>query len=166
MPEFILDMGSSEGAKQFSELDSFTRGYIEAAFFTETGTRDDEELEDATFSDVAPDSLAAVIQDCADWHAANSELLDLAYSRDYSPEQAGRDYWFTRNGHGVGFWDRDALEIEVYKGADGLELADESAARWEGAQPLGKLGDLLSDRCRYREVDLMRGDDGLVYFWP
>lgn len=30
----------------------------------------------------------------------------------YDETQAGRDYWFTRNGHGVGFWDREQLRVD------------------------------------------------------
>jgi hypothetical protein len=37
MPEFILDHGSPEAAKQFKALDAFTQSYIEAMFFTSTG---------------------------------------------------------------------------------------------------------------------------------
>ena len=54
----------------------------------------------------------------------------------YDESRAGNDYWYTRNGHGTGFWDRG----------------------------LGELGDKLAAACRYREVNMVRGDDGLIYF--
>jgi hypothetical protein len=66
---------------------------------------------------------------------AAADLLELAYARDYTEEQAGRDFWFTRQGHGTGFWDRDELEPE-------------------------ELGDKLSDRAkRFGEVypEISRG---------
>jgi hypothetical protein len=54
----------------------------------------------------------------------------------YEAIQAGRDFWFTRNHHGVGFWDRG----------------------------LGPTGDSLSAVShRFRETDVYRGDDGLIY---
>lgn len=53
MPEFILDKGTLEAARVFQHLDAFTQGYIEAAFFTETGYLENGDLEDATFADLA-----------------------------------------------------------------------------------------------------------------
>jgi len=49
---------------------------------------------------------------------------------------AGRDYWFTRNHHGVGFWDRG----------------------------LGEIGDKLTEKAHNDpSVDLYRGDDEQIY---
>lgn len=123
---------------RWNDLDYFTRGYIEAAFFTECNS-DNEEMENATLSDVDGSSLNAVIDDCTFWQNENAALLNEAYERDYDATQAGSDYWFTRNGHGVGFWDREEL----------TECG---------------LGDRLSAACRYNEVYLYRGDNGRVYF--
>ena len=51
-------------------------------------------------------------------------------------EQAGRDFWFTRCGHGVGFWDRG----------------------------LGATGDELSEIARkFGNRDMVLGDDKKVY---
>ena len=136
MPEFILDHGDTEHFKLFHGLDAFTQGYIEAAFFTSTGSGDDESLETATTAEIAPTALAAVVADCARWQEANAALLAEAYATGYEPQRAGNDYWYTRNGHGTGFWDRD----------------------------LGETGDMLANACRYHEVNLVRGDDGLIYF--
>jgi hypothetical protein len=139
MPAFVLDHGSPEGARGFAKLDAFTQGYVEAMFFTDASCADDGELEDATFDDLAPEALARIQRDCEAFQTAHAALLEEAYTRDdYSEEQAGRDYWFTRNGHGVGYWDREQLND-------------------------GGLGDKLSAAARYSTVDLYRGDDGLVY---
>lgn len=138
MPEFILDHGTDKAARTFSRLDSFTQGYIEAMFFTNTGSGDDGDLEDATVADLAKETLAEIIADCQRFQLDHAELLDQAYARNYDNEQAGRDYWFSRNGHGVGFWDRSELD------ADGL-------------------GDKLTAVCQYQTRDLYRGDDGKVY---
>lgn len=143
MPEFHIDANEpAADGRRYSGLDAFTRGYIEAAFFTSTGTGDDAEsgLEHASFADIAPSALDGIVADCAKWQADNAELLALAADRDgYDMERAGNDYWYTRNGHGVGFWDRKELDAEG-------------------------LGDKLSAACRYRSVDMYRGDDGLIYF--
>ena len=145
MTEFVLDMGSSAGRDAFRGLDSFTQGYVEAMFFTSTGTGDDGDLQDASVSELAPSALELIVADCAKFQEVNAARLALAYERcskdwvAYDQEAAGRDFWYTRNGHGVGFWDRDALR------ADGL-------------------GDQLSEDCRtWRECYLYRGDDGLLY---
>jgi len=139
MPEFILDHGTHDAGLRFKALDGFTQGYIEALFFTDASDPDDGDLQDATVHDLAPDTWDAIAHDCKAFQEANAELLAAAYDRDdYSPEQAGRDFWFTRNGRGVGFWDRAQLDA-------------------------GKLGDKLSDACRHRGVDVYRGDDKLVH---
>lgn len=126
----------------YSSLDDFTQGYIEAAFFTDTGPDHAEEgLDDASsVAEIAPVSLAKITADCAAFQQANAALLAEAYERDgYDPASAGRDYWFTRNGHGVGFWDRTTLDAEG-------------------------LGDRLTEACGRSEMYLYRGDDGLIYF--
>lgn len=79
------------------------------------------------FLDIHPDSLERIVADCGAFRVRAGALLDEAYTRvepakvggftsnahpeyDYDAECAGRDFWFTRNGHGVGFWSRLALE--------------------------------------------------------
>jgi hypothetical protein len=139
MPEFIMPTQGTVGQPPvaWGDLDAFTQGYISGAFFTECHA-DNPELEDAEFSDLDPATLAAIIEDCADWQAANRAALDEASAvrEGYDDERAGTDYWLTRNGHGAGFWDRG----------------------------LGDVGDRLSAACRYSSVDVYRGDDGKVYF--
>lgn len=151
MPEFVLDMGSPKGARMFAALDDFTQGYVEAAFFTETGSLDDadRDLEHASVAEIDPASLEQVKADCAAWQQRNASTLALAYasSDDYGPKNAGRDYWFTRNGHGVGFWDRGQLRKVIV-----------------GKNNETNLADVLSERCRHQERCLYRGDDDRIYF--
>jgi hypothetical protein len=140
MPAFILDKGDADSAREFNQLDSFTQGYIEAMFFTDASDPDDGELSDATFADLHPDSLKEIIRECAEFQSANAELLERAYDMGYAQghydaERAGNDFWYTRNGHGTGFWDRD----------------------------LGEVGDKLAKISRYRSVDLYMGDDGFIH---
>lgn len=51
--------------------------------------------------------------------------------------QAGHDFWMTRNGHGVGFWDGDWIEPYA-----------------------GQLDRLAKS---FDQVDLYRGSDGRIY---
>lgn len=152
MPEFQMN-GTDEPA--FNSLDEFTQGYIEAMFFTsgEPGTTRetwDPETQsslpgDVGFDDLAPETLARFIADCVQFQALHPLMLEEAYSRDdYSPVQAGRDFWFTRNGHGVGFWDREQLKGEVDIGE---ALTVVTKATW-------------SNR------DVYLGDDGRIYHAP
>lgn len=79
---------------------------------------------------IAPETLAKMTEDCQAFYTANAD--DLA---NMDPQQAGHDYWLTRNGHGAGFWDRG----------------------------LGALGERLSAACRYQDFNLYVGDDGKIY---
>lgn len=124
MPEFQMN---GKHTKEFSDLDSFTQGYLEALFFTETGgsiargTFDPENgsalPDEASFSDLHPESLQTAIADCARFQSENATDLETAYAMregmtgEYDAERAGNDFWFTRNGHGVGYWDRGLAEI-------------------------------------------------------
>jgi len=139
MPQFQLDtegsVGRWDGAQLhfYDDIDAFTRGYIEALFFI------GEDLEEKGFSDLAPETLQRIIEDCREFQKVNAATLPLAYSQAYEPEDAGHDFWFTRNGHGVGFWDRDELAV-------------------------GDLGRILTDACdAFREMSAYLGDDGKVY---
>ena len=110
MPEFHLDHGSDEGSRNLSNVDEFTCGYIEAMFFTETSDAADEHA-DATVADISDDGWAEIIKDCSQFQLENEELLETVYDGSkYDAEQAGRDFWLTRNGHGAGFWDRGLEE--------------------------------------------------------
>jgi hypothetical protein len=136
MPEFHIDLGSPDAA----DLDAFTRGYIEAAFFTESGSSDDGDMKDATFADLAPETFVKMEADCAKFLEGGRLLIDKAQaSAAGAPDdsQAGRDFWYTRNGHGCGFWDGD----------------------WP--EPFGD--DLTLGAKAFGTCDLYRGDDGLIY---
>jgi hypothetical protein len=146
MPEFILDTNGRIALRtahtpfgslwtRWEDLRPFTQGYIEALFFTES--------EPGT-THLAPEALARIIADCTAFQADHGMLIEACaeFSENLRPDnddvwtRAGRDYWFTRNGHGVGFWlqhDRwppphgDALdaaakragEMDAYLGDDG-----------------------------------------------
>lgn len=134
--------GDPEVSAKVSELDNFTRAYIDCALWsshvgpeyaTENDGAEDTSLESAGFSadELAPATLDKIIEECAVFQARNIATL----KRAGDDEQNGHDYWLTRNGHGAGFWDRgypqsiaDALtqaahadgERDLYIGDDGL----------------------------------------------
>ncbi len=153
MPEFILGLGDEESAFRWSKLSAFTQGYIEAAFFCGVETGDDcDKSEEYGFGDLDRDSLIAIVRDCREFEKANEsdlEAIDGAQwdgsSRygDYDREAAGRDYWFTRNGHGVGFWSR-GFEGDAAAVAERLDHAASQAG----------------------ESDLYLGDDDRVHVSP
>jgi hypothetical protein len=108
--------------------DTFTRAYFEAMEWTDCHNDNEELLNADGWSD---ELIASSEADCADFQEANAD--DLA---DLDMEQAGIDFWLTRNRHGAGFWDRG----------------------------LGDVGDRLTDAAHaYGSVDLYAGDDGLIY---
>lgn len=114
-------------------LDRFTRAYIECALWSST----DEHGEplDAVFSvdDLAPETLAGIIADCADFQSANVDDLEAGPSYD----RAGHDFWLTRNRHGAGFWD--------------------------GNWPEPQASRLTANAKAYGSCDLYAGDDGWIY---
>lgn len=118
-------------------LDKFTRSYVEAALWSSTDNADESGGEPLDKNhepeDIAPKSLAKMIEDCKTFQEANAELL----ARAGDDSRNGHDYWLTRNRHGAGFWDR-GYDSEV-----GKELTD--AAQADG------------------ECDLYIGDDGKIY---
>ena len=121
MPQFILPHANRDSMIKFDTLDSFVQGYIEAAFFTgiegQTDTDDSEsvEIEGLGFDQLDAESLAGMVADCVRFQLKPGvwDALQKAYDHesDYDESQAGRDYWFTRNGHGVGYWDRGLGDI-------------------------------------------------------
>ena len=146
MPEFIMPLGDDKPVEyalqwQRATIGYFAKGYFEAMFFTECHS-DNPELQDATINDLSPEAWERSLADCKAFEEANAELLESVYGvqgkyerEEYCSQRAGNDYWYTRNGHGTGFWDRG----------------------------LGEAGDKLANAARYHSVDLYRGDDGLLY---
>jgi hypothetical protein len=87
--------------------DEFLMGYIEAAFFSSTYEKEENQNEgipldrDYGREDLEPLTLLQMIEDCKMFQqVAWSDIKDdLA--------KAGRDFWFARNQYGAGFWDGD-----------------------------------------------------------
>lgn len=107
--------------------DTFTRAYLECAFWADAP----EDQPDSSWLDLAPEALERAIKECAAFQEANAE--DLAA---LDTDQAGHDFWLTRNRHGAGYWDRGN----------------------------GAIGDRLTDAAHMAgERTLYTGDDGRVY---
>ena len=137
MPQFILDTGNAESHARFDALPEFMQGYIETAFFCGVSTDDPDnpgeslELDGLGVGNLDADSLADMVADCARFWIDNATLIRQAmeFNPDYSLSQAGGDYWYTRNGHGVGYWDRgldvigDALTTAAQHNESGLWAA-------------------------------------------
>lgn len=135
MPVHEMPFADNDDCDRFFALSPFVQGYIHAIFFTECHG-DNPELESATFADMDATTLKTAVEDCEAFQEAHADLLEQVYSDRYDAECAGTDFWFTRNGHGAGYWDRG----------------------------LGKPGDALADAARaYGSADLYRGDDGRLY---
>lgn len=128
-----------------NNIQEFIRGYLTAALWSSTHTfmsedgqteLDTVELDGYEWADGEAEKLH---DECRDFIQANTDDL-IAYVDTLSEGKewdcAGHDFWFTRNGHGVGYWDRG----------------------------LGELGERLTKATKaYGEVYLYLGDDELVY---
>lgn len=105
-----------------SDLDEFTTAYLECALWSSSSYDENGENgipldEDYDIEDISEESLAAAVKDCEQFRELCIEQLGEDAFADWSDEQAGHDFWLTRNGHGAGFWDR------------GLENGDE-LSKW------------------------------------
>jgi hypothetical protein len=81
--------------------------------------------------DLSPELLERAVYDCKTFQEAAGDRI-LSH-----PHRAGRHFWWTRNGHGAGFWDGDWPE------EDGEFLTELSQ--------------------RFGEIDLYVGDDQQIY---
>jgi hypothetical protein len=140
----MFDMKDArKGGNTMKKLDEFTVAYVEAALWSTNDESNDQGGDplDKNYAaaDIAPETMARMVADCTAFQAANGEhICDGNVTTPYSAdEQAGHDFWLTRNGHGAGFFDGDW---------------DESVSR------------ILTDAASaFGEFDLYVGDDGKIY---
>ena len=79
--------------------------YFEALFFVDVNI--DSEIEnhaDLSFSDINKESLVSQIKQLDAFFEKAGSILD---NTDYDLGRACHDFYFTRNGHGAGFWEND-----------------------------------------------------------
>lgn len=83
-------------------LDTFTLAFIESALWLARDS-DGDSIDGLGFdvTDIEANTLASIIEDCADFQAAHREAIEGCEAT------AGRDFYLTRNRHGAGFWDGD-----------------------------------------------------------
>lgn len=112
------------------KLDKFVRAYLECALWSSTDDEGNPLDAGHDLSDISEDAVKSAIYDCDSFREPAGDMLT-----EWSDEQAGHDFWLTRNGHGAGFWARG----------------------W-------KFGDELSELARsFGEVCLYVGDDGRIH---
>lgn len=114
-------------------IDAFTRGYLEAALFTsDPRPRSGEwcETDDWNIDAIDLASLEDAITVCREFQAAHGDDLGrLADDYGAVDVQHGADLWYTRNRHGVGYWDRgydDAIADRLSAAARAYGEADVS----------------------------------------
>jgi len=94
------------------KLDDFTLAYIACAFWCsndESTPSGGDPLEKRySIADVAPETLNKMASDCAAFQRTNAPLLEAC---GLGAEEAGHDFWLTRNRHGSGFWDEDIGDV-------------------------------------------------------
>ena len=174
MPEFILDHGTPEAAREFNKMDSFTQGYVQALFFTDEErlceeSEGDHEMpavafnmatmesrfvggDSVSFADLAPETLSRIIADCAAFQTANAALLDAA--KELVPGESGLRYGRVElNDERLGmlFW--------YARNGHGVAFTDDG-----DAPCLQALQDACGWRTPFAQVDTGLGDDGLIYF--
>ena len=95
--------------------DSFTRAYLECALWssTDNATESGGDPFDANYdaSDIAPETLQRMAEDCAAFQEDNRDDLDAC---GLSLERQGSNFWLNRNGHGAGFWDEVSGGCHLY----------------------------------------------------
>ena len=94
-------------------MDTFTQAYMEAILFSESDNSNDQggdplEL-NYDITDFSAEALRKIKKDC---DAFQQESQLRLYDGSEVAVKAGHDFWFTRVGHGAGFWDGDWPEPE------------------------------------------------------
>ena len=100
-------------------LDLFTKSYIGTALWS---TNDDNGVpldEHYDREDLSWITICSMIADCVKFQRENKTDIDG------EDEQAGHDFWLTRNGHGAGFWDGDWPEPAATRLTDASEAFGE-----------------------------------------
>lgn len=85
-------------------------GYKEAFIFAEPATdHNGEYIENLDDYDFSSSALERITSDVTAFCSANVAAISEAMSDGATAIQIGSDLHFTRNGHGIGFWDRPEI---------------------------------------------------------
>lgn len=88
----------------------FLSGYLSAICFTECHAGHPQ----LQHAEISRDAREAARRACSEFFWEFLRLLTQAAAcESYSFEQAGVDFWLTRNHHGAGYWDRNQLPKEL-----------------------------------------------------
>jgi hypothetical protein len=123
------------------ELDDFSRfveAYADCALWC-LKDENDEPCDLNNLSDLSPELKDQILNDCWGFWLESWSLICRQHCRTRldPAEQAGHDFWLTRNGHGAGFWDGNWTQ---------------------------EIGATLTTRAKvYGTSDWYFGDDGRIY---
>lgn len=81
------------------QLKQFYDGYIACAYWADEDTIDNLMLEE--------EFRAQAQTDCSNFISTNQNTLKAYLITGNTMEQAGHDFWLTRQRHGAGFWNRN-----------------------------------------------------------
>lgn len=94
-------------------LDEFVQHYITAMLWAENDEGGHPLDDNYDWTDISPEAMERIREDCQKFLERAEKLIALASEDLARPhpcdsfEYAAHDFWLTRNGHGVGFWDGD-----------------------------------------------------------
>lgn len=111
-----------------SEQERFYQAYSEAVIFTDTG----ESGQPASYVEWSLEADLSARADCQKFFNENKQDV-----LDYGIEYAAHDFWFTRNGHGVGFWENDHGTPEICDRLDAAARAFGETSFYLGDDELG-----------------------------
>lgn len=156
--------------KTLTELDTFTRAYIECALWSSNDESDESGGEplDRNYSadDIAPDTLARMIRDC---EAFQHQHIGALIGSEIGDDRAGHCFWLNRNGHGSGFWDEySQTTCDDYNREQAIAITTRDFSKRDALK--------ITCGCRYHicqrlsdaskiwgSFDLYIGDDGLIH---
>lgn len=85
---------------------NYYASYFEAMFWADIDGSDDIKGE-YDISDIDKDTIIKIIKELDSFFEKAGDILEKT---DYTHDQACHDFYFTRCGHGVGFWENDHCE--------------------------------------------------------
>lgn len=139
MPKFELN----QNYRKYESFSAFEKQYVEAMFFTngDTCSNNEDHLNKLGVARLTNDSLLSIKVDCTKFLATVAdgktvqEWLDQAETDSDCNRShcAAHDLWYSRQGHGCGFWDGDwpAPYADVLDGA-AKALGESFVEVWQG----------------------------------
>jgi len=125
--------------KAFSKADAldFFGGYVACALWSSVDEHGEPLDETYGIEHISAETLHVMREDCDRFLRENAaDLCEMMAITSASMENLGWAFWLTRNGHGAGFWAREAADV-------GERLTEAAYA--------------------FGAVDLYVGDDGKVH---